>query len=138
MKERMIVIYDGNCNLCVSLVQVLEKIDRGSQFEYAPMPDLATLERSGITARDCEMGMILIDPNPPQTQWQGSAAAEEIGRLLPLGNGFVMAYRLLPGVKWVGDRTYEQVRDHRYQLFGKRDRTYYSIYYSGVPVGCGS
>jgi len=126
------VIYDGNCNLCVSLVQVLEKIDRGSQFEYAPMQDRVTLKQLGITAQDCEMGMILIDPNPPQTQWQGSAAAEEIGKLLPLGNGFVMAYRLLPGIKWVGDRTYEQVRDHRYQLFGKRDR----IYYSGHPIGC--
>ncbi len=136
MKERMKVIYDGNCNLCVSLVQVLEKIDRGSQFEYAPMQDLVTLEQLGITAQDCEMGMILIDPNPPQTQWQGSAAAEEIGRLLPLGNGFVMAYRLIPGVKWVGDRTYEQVRDNRYQLFGKRDRTYYSTYFSGHPIGC--
>jgi predicted DCC family thiol-disulfide oxidoreductase YuxK len=128
------VIYDGNCNLCVSLVQVLENIDRGSQFEYAPMQDRAVLEQLGITAQDCEMGMILIDPNPPQTQWQGSAAAEEIGKLLPLGNGFITAYRLLPGIKWMGDRTYEQVRDNRYQLFGKRSQTYYS----GHPIGCHS
>jgi len=128
------LIYDGNCNLCVSLVQVLENIDRGSQFEYAPMQDRVVLEQLGITAQDCEMGMILIDPNPPQTKWQGSAAAEEIGKLLPLGNGFVTAYRLLPGVKWMGDRTYEQVRDNRYQLFGKRSQTYYS----GHPIGCHS
>jgi predicted DCC family thiol-disulfide oxidoreductase YuxK len=128
------VIYDGNCHLCVNLVQVLEKIDQGSQFEYAPMQDQLTLQRLGITAQDCEMGMILIDPNPPYTQWQGSAAAEEIGKLLPLGNAFVVAYRLMPGVKWLGDRTYEQVRDHRYQLFGKRDSTYYS----GHPIGCQS
>ncbi len=128
------VIYDGNCNLCVSLVQLLEKIDRGLQFEYVPMQDQQTIQQLGISAEDCEMGMILIDPNPPQGQWQGSAAAEEIARLLPVANAFVAAYRLLPGMKWVGDRTYEQVRDHRYQLFGKRDRTYYS----GHPVGCKS
>lgn len=128
------VIYDGNCHLCVNLVQVLEKIDQGSQFEYAPMQDQVTLQRLGITAQDCEMGMILIDPNPPYAQWQGSAAAEEIGKLLPLGNAFVVAYRLMPGIKWLGDRTYEQVRDRRYQLFGKRDCTYYS----GHPIGCQS
>ncbi len=34
------VIYDGNCNFCVSLVQLLESIDRGQQFEYIPMQDV--------------------------------------------------------------------------------------------------
>lgn len=126
------VIYDGNCNLCVGLVQVLEKIDQGQQFAYAPMQDRLVLESLGITPEDCEMGMILIDPTPPVTQWQGSAAALEIGRLLPLGNGFVTTYNALPTLKWLGDRTYAQIRDHRYQLFGKRTQTYYS----GYPIGC--
>ncbi|PLZ35449.1 thiol-disulfide oxidoreductase, partial [Fischerella thermalis WC542] len=26
------VIYDGNCNLCVTLVQLLENLDQGNQF----------------------------------------------------------------------------------------------------------
>jgi len=78
------------------------------------------------------MGMILIDADAPEKRWQGSDAAEEIGRLLPVGNGFVEAYRALPGVKWVGDRIYEQVRDNRYIIFGKRATTYQS----GYPIGC--
>ena len=127
------VIYDGNCNLCVTLVQVLENLDRGQLFRYTSMQDLETLSQFGITSQDCEMGMILIDANAPERRWQGSEAAEEIGRLLPLGNGFVEVYRALPGVKWVGDRIYEQVRDNRYTIFGKRDTTYQS----GYPIGCG-
>ncbi|MFB2838825.1 thiol-disulfide oxidoreductase DCC family protein [Floridanema evergladense] len=126
------VIYDGNCNLCVTLVQVLENLDRGQMFRYTPMQDLETLNQFGITSQDCEMGMILIDANAPERRWQGSEAAEEIGRLLPAGNGFVEVYRALPGVKWVGDRIYEQVRDNRYTIFGKRDTTYQS----GYPIGC--
>jgi predicted DCC family thiol-disulfide oxidoreductase YuxK len=126
------VIYDGNCNLCVSLVRVLESLDKGQMFQYAPMQDGDTLNRFGITPQDCEMGMILIDADTPQTRWQGSDAAEEIGRLLPAGDLFVVAYRALPGVKWAGDRAYEQIRDNRYTLFGKRDSTYQSAY----PVGC--
>ncbi|MBE9227969.1 DUF393 domain-containing protein [Phormidium sp. LEGE 05292] len=126
------VIYDGNCNLCVTLVKVLENLDRGQLFRYSPMQDLETLSQFGITSQDCEMGMILIDADAPERRWQGSDAAEEIGRLLPVGNSFVATYRALPGVKWVGDRIYEQVRDNRYTIFGKRDTTYQS----GYPIGC--
>lgn len=122
------VIYDGNCNLCTALVQLLENLDQGDRFQYIPMQDQQALNRFGITSQDCEMGMILIDANAPERRWQGSDAAEEIGRLLPLGSAFVGAYRALPGVKWTGDRIYEQVRDNRYTLFGKRPDTYKSIY----------
>ncbi len=126
------VIYDGNCNLCVSLVQLLENLDRGQIFEYIPMQDLQQLEHFGITSADCEMGMILIDSDTPQRRWQGSDAAEEIGRILPGGEVFVAAYRAIPGMKWMGDRVYEQVRDNRYTLFGKRSTTYKSVY----AIGC--
>ncbi len=128
------LIYDGNCNLCTTFTQLLEKFDRGHLFNYIPMQDKATLEKFAITPEDCQMGMILIDGKTPERRWQGSEAAEEIVRLLPIGEGFIAAYRALPGVKWIGDRTYEQIRDNRYQLFGKRDSTYYSAY----AVGCNS
>ncbi|MEG4106640.1 DCC1-like thiol-disulfide oxidoreductase family protein [Microcoleus sp. S13_C5] len=128
------VIYDGNCNLCVTLVQLLENLDKGQNFEYISMQDLEELERFGITSGDCEMGMILIDAENPERRWQGSDAAEEIGRILPSGEVFVAAYRAMPGMKWMGDRVYEQVRDNRYTLFGKRSTTYKSVY----PVGCRS
>jgi predicted DCC family thiol-disulfide oxidoreductase YuxK len=76
--------------------------------------------------------MILIDASSPERRWQGSDAAEEIGNLLPPGNIFVSVYRAMPGMKWMGDRVYEQVRDNRYSWFGKRSSTYKSAY----PVGC--
>ena len=130
------VIYDGNCNLCVTLVQLLEKLDRGQQFSYVPMQDEATLAQFDVTAEDCEMGMILIAPSGPEgssesrrgQRWQGSDAAEEIGRLLPMGSVFVNAYSALPGAKPSGDRAYEFIRDNRYKLFGKREQTYTAHY----------
>jgi predicted DCC family thiol-disulfide oxidoreductase YuxK len=130
------VIYDGNCNLCVTLVQLLENLDRGEKFQYIPMQAEETLANLGITAQDCELGMILVDANSPQQRWQGTAAAEEIGRLLPMGDVFVNAYRAMPGVKWVGDRVYEQVRDNRYTLFGKRSNTYQPLYPACPSDGC--
>lgn len=130
------VIYDGNCNLCVTLVNILESLDQGDRFQYAPMQDQASLDFFGITPADCERGMLLINGNYPAERWQGSDAAEEIGRLLPSGDLFVQAYRAIPGMKWTGDRVYEQVRDNRYALFGQRGETYWSKH----PVcleGCG-
>lgn len=126
------VIYDGNCNLCVTLVQMLENLDQGQLFDYMPMQEEAALNNFGITPQDCEMGMILIDATSPERRWQGSNAAEEIGNLLPGANVLVSAYRAMPGMKWMGDRVYEQVRDNRYSWFGKRSSTYQSVY----PVGC--
>ncbi|MBE9064195.1 thiol-disulfide oxidoreductase DCC family protein [cf. Phormidesmis sp. LEGE 11477] len=128
-----VVIYDGNCNLCVTLVQLLEKLDRGQQFSYVPMQDEKALASFDVTAADCELGMILIAPNTGKStsqRWQGSDAAEEIGRLLPMGDVFVRAYRSLPGLKLGGDRTYEFVRDNRYRLFGKRETIYTSNDYA--------
>ena len=127
------VIYDGNCNLCVTLVQLLENLDQGQQFQYIPMQDQAGLSQFELTSTDCELGMILVDGNNPQRRWQGSDAAEEIGKRLPGGELFVIAYRTLPGLKWMGDRIYEQIRDHRYTIFGQRSTTYHSAY----PSCCG-
>lgn len=122
------VIYDGNCNLCVTLVQALEKLDGGDRFTYVPMQDEQTLTKFNVTAKDCELGMILIDLDNPSQRWQGSDAAEEIGHLLPLSAPFIKAYRSLPGAKSTGDKTYEYIRDNRYNLFGKRKTTYQPAY----------
>ncbi len=122
------VVFDGNCHLCVNLVKLLESLDQGKMFNYVSMQDQETLSQWEITPEDCEQGMILIDANAVEKRWQGSAAAEEIGKLLPMGNIFVDTYRTIPGIKWVGDRIYEQIRDNRYTLFGKRTDTYKSAY----------
>ncbi|MFP4254106.1 MAG: thiol-disulfide oxidoreductase DCC family protein [Halothece sp.] len=126
------IIYDGNCNLCVSLVQQMEKLDQGQQFDYIPMQDQATLNRFGITEKDCELGMILIDAQNPNLRWQGSNAAEEIARKIPLVEGLIALYQQVPPLKSIGDRAYSEIRDNRYQWFGKRDQTYHSPY----PIGC--
>ena len=126
------VIYDGNCNLCANFVSILERFDRGRQFCYIPMQDDQTMQQFNVTPEDCEMGMILIDRTDVTQRWQGSDAAEEIAKLLPMGNTFVSAYRAIAPLKAFGDSTYIQIRDNRYKLFGKRDRTYHTAY----PFGC--
>ena len=117
------VIYDSKCNLCTTFAQLLKQFDRDQTFAYIPMQDEASLANYGVMPTDCEAGMILIDADQPARRCQGSEAAEEIVRLLPLGEPFIAAYRAIPGMKWFGDRSYEQIRDHRYEWFGKRENS---------------
>jgi predicted DCC family thiol-disulfide oxidoreductase YuxK len=130
-----VVIYDGLCNLCVNFVKSLEQIDRGNLFCYLPMQDSESLSQWHITAADCEMGMILIElQDRGRNRWQGSVAAEQIAKLLPLGNLAVAIYQFFPGLKPLGDRTYISVRDNRFSLFGGRAQ----IYDSSYPLVCDS
>ena len=122
------VIYDGDCNLCTTLVQWLEWLDQGTRFRYVSMQETEMLQRFDVTADDCELGMLLIDEENLEKRWQGSNAAEQIGTLLPVGALFMAAYRSLPGLKRGGDRLYAFVRDNRYRLFGRRSTTYRSAY----------
>ena len=126
------VIYDGNCNLCVSLVKLLEKLDEGQTFHYAAMQEAEVLASLGITEEDCQKGMILLSPETPREKWQGSDAAEEIAKILPTGEIFINFYRLLPGFKNMGDGLYRYIRDNRYSLFGKTGATYFSDF----PISC--
>jgi predicted DCC family thiol-disulfide oxidoreductase YuxK len=127
------LIYDGNCNLCVNFTKILEQLDQGKSFSYIPMQAKDTLKNWQITPEDCELGMILIDANQPEKRWQGSEAAEEITRLLPIGKPLIDWYRQLPQLKSLGDRLYAEVRDNRYQWFGERENTYISNYCNCSP-----
>lgn len=122
------VIYDGKCHLCVTFTQLLEKLDQGVQFYYTPMQETITLQQLGITPEECQLGVILINSTNLNERWQGSEALEKIIQLLPNGQVLITAYHQIPGLKKLGDNTYLQVRDHRYQWFGGRADPYYSSY----------
>ncbi len=123
-----LVIYDGLCHLCANGVRFLEHLDRGQRFCYAPMQATSVLAQWGIQPEEVEGGMIVIDLEHPQRRWQGSAAVEQIAALLPGGDLGLTLYRSIPGLKFLGDRGYEQIRDHRYAWFGRRNTLYESAY----------
>lgn len=128
MIKKYHVIYDGNCNLCVTFTQLLENFDQGNLFNYIPMQNKEILSQLNLTSLDCELGMILIDSDNLNQRWQGSLAAEKIIELLPNGEFLINVYRSIPSLKWLGDQSYLQIRDNRYQWFGSRKNTYYSTY----------
>ncbi|MEN9217498.1 MAG: DCC1-like thiol-disulfide oxidoreductase family protein [Gloeomargarita sp. DG_2_bins_126] len=121
---RYLMIYDGLCNLCVTGVQALYGLEQGRWFDYLPMQDEAALARWGITPATCAQGMILIDQTQPEHRWQGSAAVEQMVRLVPGLAPWVEGYRRVTALKSLGDSCYTQIRDHRYAWFGRREQVY--------------
>lgn len=128
MNRKYNIIYDGNCNLCVTFTKLLESFDQGELFNYIPMQNKELLRQLNVTPQDCELGMILVKESNIEEKWQGSEAAEKIVELLPNGSLLINAYRGIPGLKRLGDKSYLQIRDNRYQWFGSTNNTYYSNY----------
>ncbi len=119
-----LIIYDGNCNLCTTFVQLLENTDRGKTFVFLPMQQTETLAQLGIHPAEMEKGVMLLEGG---NKYQGMVAIERIGELLSGFQQLVQLYNQIPGVKPLGKAGYEWVKDHRYQLFGQR-QTYQSVY----------
>ncbi|MCS6959344.1 MAG: DUF393 domain-containing protein [Pseudanabaenaceae cyanobacterium SKYGB_i_bin29] len=116
-----IVIYDGNCNLCTTFVKLMETIDRGRLFRYVPMQKEELLQELGVNPEEMAQGVILLEGWQEKTgrKYQGMAAIERIGELLPGFPLLVQLYNQIPGVKPLVTSGYAWVRDHRYQLFGQ-------------------
>jgi predicted DCC family thiol-disulfide oxidoreductase YuxK len=119
-----LIIYDGLCNLCSAGVQAVYALDQGRLFAYLPMQDETALATWGITPSTCAQGMILLDTRNPDQRWQGSTAVEQLATLVPGMATWVEAYRGMTGLKSWGDAGYAQIRDHRYEWFGRRATVY--------------
>ncbi len=119
-----VIIYDGLCHLCCAGVQAVAALDRGHLFTYIPMQDEAALAAWDLTPLTCAEGMLLLEQNHPYRRWQGSAAVEQLVSLVPGLAPWVEGYRHLTALKSLGDACYAQIRDHRYDWFGRRETVY--------------
>jgi Protein of unknown function, DUF393. len=113
---------------------VVGKIRSRQNFCLQPHAECGDLARFQLAIADMVLGVMLIDLNCPSIRWQGSSAIEEIAKLLPNAAPFVHLYLQIKPIKWLGDRTYEQIRNHRYALFGKRSHTFVSEF---APICAG-
>ncbi|MBC7808300.1 MAG: DUF393 domain-containing protein [Akkermansiaceae bacterium] len=122
-REPMIVLFDGECNLCDGLVQLLIRQDKeGDRFRFAAqqsdkaqslMREAGYVAAGGTAAADTILvfvgGKLLTH----------SDAALEIARNLPAPFPVLYAGKIVP--KLLRDAVYRFVARNRYRWFGKRD-----------------
>ena len=113
-----IVVFDGICNLCSSLVDFITARDPGNAFTFVPMQtpqgqDL--MQRHGISVDRVDTFLLIRNGEALVRSDAAIAIAGELKRPWNL----CRVLRIVPGP--IRDRAYAFVASNRYRWFGKRD-----------------
>jgi predicted DCC family thiol-disulfide oxidoreductase YuxK len=119
LKQHKIILFDGVCNLCNGSVTFILQREKESVFQFASIQSEAgrgLLEWCGLP-KDYNQAVILIDRGKI---FLGSTAALKIGKTLKFPWS-ILSYAGLIIPKLIRDWVYNQIAQHRYQWFGKRE-----------------
>ncbi len=113
-----IVVFDGVCNLCNWVVQLIIRHDPDGHFQFASLQSQAgktLLASHGLNSLQPESVVLVRDGRV----FTMSDAALEIAR--DMGFPFSAAYALMVLPQGLRDWAYRLIARHRYRLFGRRD-----------------
>ncbi len=116
--SKILVLFDGVCNLCSSAVQFIIRRDPGSKFLFASLQSgfgKTTLLNFGLDPLSTHSIIVIKDGS----FYQRSDAALEIARALPGIWPFFGIFRFLP--RFFRDGIYNLIAANRYRIFGKND-----------------
>jgi len=115
--HRLILLFDGECNLCNSTVQFVVKRDKKNKFLFATLQSKAgqkTLKKLSLSQKDFKSFVLLEDSNC----YQKSTAALKVAK--NLRNGWQLFYIFIIVPKFIRDFIYSLIAKNRYKIFGKR------------------
>jgi len=119
IRQRKIILFDGICNLCNRAIIFILSHEKDPIFQFASIQSKAgkeLLEWCGLPS-NYSQAVIYIENGKT---YLGSTAALKIGQNLNFpwsllsSGGFVVP-------KFIRDWVYNQIAQHRYQWFGKKD-----------------
>jgi predicted DCC family thiol-disulfide oxidoreductase YuxK len=119
LKQHKIILFDGVCNLCNGSVTFILQREKESIFQFASIQSEAgrgLLEWCGLP-KDYNQAVILIDRGKI---FLGSTAALKIGKTLRFPWS-ILSYAGFIIPRLIRDWVYNQIAQHRYQWFGKKE-----------------
>lgn len=118
-QDKLIILFDGVCNLCDGTVRFVIDHDKHDRFRFAALQSdtgKMLVRARGIDTSEVD-SIILIEPGV--AYYTKSAAALEIAK------NFGGAWKLLAVFEWVPppirNWVYDRVAKNRYKWFGKKD-----------------
>ncbi|MFD1634461.1 thiol-disulfide oxidoreductase DCC family protein [Haloplanus ruber] len=118
MSDDPVLLFDGVCNLCNGVVQLLVPLDPAGRIRYAPIQSAAgqtLLSRAGLP--DDPDTVVLVEGDRAYTK---SAAVLRVAELLGWPYRLLGVARLLP--RRLRDACYDVVAANRYDWFGRREQ----------------
>lgn len=118
-RERLLLLYDANCNLCLGTVEKLRRIRTKAELEMVPL-QAASPEQlpPGAKREELLAELHLIDGTG--RVYRGADAVFRILRTIPALAWLAPLYRV-PGLRGLADAVYRLVARNRYRLFGKQE-----------------
>ncbi|MGK2932088.1 MAG: thiol-disulfide oxidoreductase DCC family protein [Solirubrobacterales bacterium] len=113
MRDRPVLIYDGDCAFCQSSVDLLKRIGPGADIVAWQLTDLNEL---GVTEAQAASAIQWVTAGAGiRTGHEAAAAA-----LVSAGGiwGFAGRFMLLPGISWIAAKSYRLVAENRHRLPG--------------------
>ena len=118
-KDKIILLFDGVCNLCDGLVQYVIKHDKKDIFRFDSLQSengVAILKHLGIDPEKMDSMVVYV---PGKAYYVQSDAALEIGKHVGWKIPAVVA-QVFP--KSLRDAVYRYVARNRYKWYGKKDQ----------------
>jgi predicted DCC family thiol-disulfide oxidoreductase YuxK len=126
--ERLFVIYDGHCNLCLASVTKLKELNSKADLQFV---QIQQLEAAGEAER--------LVPNQGQLKlselYEKMHVSDESGQLFAGADGVVRVLRTVKGLRWlaafyripgmrpIADRMYRYIANRRYEWFGRAEQS---------------
>ena len=118
MEAKPIIIFDGVCNLCNSLVNFIIQRDKCCKLRFTPSQPHAGInirKKYGITLMDFET-IVFINNSVVFTK---SEAIIEVARYLDGWWKFITFIKIFPS--FLRDGLYSKIAKNRYNWFGKKE-----------------
>ncbi len=118
-KDKKIILFDGICNLCDSMVQFIIKHDKNDIFRFVALQSdlgLSITKYLGIDTAKVD-SIILYEPNVAY-YYKAEAAfkiAKHIGGLYSL----LLIFSIIP--KQISNTVYDFIARNRYKWYGKKE-----------------
>ena len=109
-----VIIFDGNCGVCSSIVGFLARHDSSARLRFVPSADAGDLLGQGVTRELLDETLVAIDPSTGR-HFTRSAAVRQIARCLPGGRPIAWLIGL-PGVRRLADVLYDAFARRRSRI----------------------
>jgi len=122
-RTRLVVYFDGVCNLCNRFVDFLVRIDRARVLRYAPIQG-ETARARGIydAAREPVPGSIVVQRDVAERDGERWTESDAVIRIFTHVGGIWSAAAILRVVpRTLRNAVYRTVARNRYRIFGRRD-----------------
>jgi predicted DCC family thiol-disulfide oxidoreductase YuxK len=117
-RERLLLLYDADCNLCLGTVEKLRRVRTNAELVMVALQDAASNQLpAGIKPEELLAELHLMDGSG--RLYRGAEAVFRIIRTIP-GLAWLAPFYRVPGLGKMADAIYRLIARHRYLLFGRK------------------